>query len=337
MQLAKPLKRNPREVALALIEALRAQPAVRRWVEAMEIAGPGFINLRLKRRRARQAIVRRGARCRRALRPARADAQRPQQRAGRVRLGQPDRPAARRPRSPGRARRRHLPPARDAGLGGDARVLLQRRRRADRHPGGLDAGAHPRPASRATPAGPSRPTTASTSPTSPPTSWRGRRSRPTTASSPPRATPTTSTASASSPSPTCATSRTSTCRPSACASTTTSSSPSLYSSGRVERHGAAPRSTAGKTYERDGALWLRSHRVRRRQGPRHAQVATARYTYFVPDVAYHIDKWRARLHQGRSTSRAATTTARSRACAPACRPPASACRRATPTTCCTRW
>ena len=43
------------------------------------------------------------------------------------------------------------------------------------------------------------------------------------------------------------------------------------------------------------------------------------YTYFVPDVAYHVTKWRARLHAGRSTCRAPTTTARSRACAPACR------------------
>ena len=56
MQLARPLKRNPREVAGALIDALQAQPAVQRWVDALEIAGPGFINLRLKPA-ARQAIV----------------------------------------------------------------------------------------------------------------------------------------------------------------------------------------------------------------------------------------------------------------------------------------
>ena len=47
MQLARSLKRNPRELAAALIEALQAQPAVQRWVSALEIAGPGFINLRL--------------------------------------------------------------------------------------------------------------------------------------------------------------------------------------------------------------------------------------------------------------------------------------------------
>ncbi len=57
MQLAKPLKKNPREVAQALIAALERQPAVQRHVESFEIAGPGFINLRL-RASARQAVVR---------------------------------------------------------------------------------------------------------------------------------------------------------------------------------------------------------------------------------------------------------------------------------------
>jgi arginyl-tRNA synthetase len=56
MQLAKPLKKNPRELAQALIDALQRQPAVQRWVASMEIAGPGFINLRL-RPEAKQAVV----------------------------------------------------------------------------------------------------------------------------------------------------------------------------------------------------------------------------------------------------------------------------------------
>ncbi|CAH0356226.1 arginine--tRNA ligase [Aquabacterium sp. CECT 9606] len=56
MQLAKPLKKNPRELAQALIEALQRQPAVQQWVASMEIAGPGFINLRLKPE-AKQAVV----------------------------------------------------------------------------------------------------------------------------------------------------------------------------------------------------------------------------------------------------------------------------------------
>jgi arginyl-tRNA synthetase len=56
MQLARPLKKNPRELAQALVAALQAQPAVQQWVDALEIAGPGFINLRLKPA-ARQAVV----------------------------------------------------------------------------------------------------------------------------------------------------------------------------------------------------------------------------------------------------------------------------------------
>ena len=57
MQLAKPLKKNPREVAQALIESLQRRPAVQSWVAGMEIAGPGFINLRLTNA-AKQAVVR---------------------------------------------------------------------------------------------------------------------------------------------------------------------------------------------------------------------------------------------------------------------------------------
>jgi len=56
MQLAKPLKKNPRELAQALIDALSRRSAAQQWVDAMEIAGPGFINLRLKAA-AKQAVV----------------------------------------------------------------------------------------------------------------------------------------------------------------------------------------------------------------------------------------------------------------------------------------
>jgi arginyl-tRNA synthetase len=48
MQLAKPLKQNPRQTAEALRTLLLQAPAFERWVEAIEIAGPGFINIRLK-------------------------------------------------------------------------------------------------------------------------------------------------------------------------------------------------------------------------------------------------------------------------------------------------
>ncbi len=47
MQLAKPAKRNPRELAQQIVAHLQADPAVSELVEAIEIAGPGFINFRL--------------------------------------------------------------------------------------------------------------------------------------------------------------------------------------------------------------------------------------------------------------------------------------------------
>lgn len=56
MQIAKPLKKNPREVAQALVAALLDNPANRDLIESAEIAGPGFINLRLTAA-SRQAVV----------------------------------------------------------------------------------------------------------------------------------------------------------------------------------------------------------------------------------------------------------------------------------------
>ena len=56
MPLARPLKKNPRELAQRLVDLLNAQPAVQKWVSALEIAGPGFINLRLAPA-AKQAVV----------------------------------------------------------------------------------------------------------------------------------------------------------------------------------------------------------------------------------------------------------------------------------------
>ena len=57
MQLAKPLKLNPRQLGEQLRDALLAQPVYQQWVQAIELAGPGFINIRLKPE-AKQAIVR---------------------------------------------------------------------------------------------------------------------------------------------------------------------------------------------------------------------------------------------------------------------------------------
>ena len=64
---------------------------------------------------------------------------------------------------------------------------------------------------------------------------------------------------------------------------------SLYQKGKVEA--TVERLTAnGYTYEQDGALWLRTTEfgddkdrvMRKKEGG---------YTYFLPDVAYHLDKW----------------------------------------------
>ena len=64
---------------------------------------------------------------------------------------------------------------------------------------------------------------------------------------------------------------------------------SLYADGRVEK-AVDSLVASGHAYEADGALWLRStdfgddkDRVMRRSG--------GGYTYFVPDVAYHVTKW----------------------------------------------
>jgi arginyl-tRNA synthetase len=57
MQLAKPLKRNPRQLAEQLCDKLRELPVYRQWVSDIDIAGPGFINISLKPS-AKQQIVR---------------------------------------------------------------------------------------------------------------------------------------------------------------------------------------------------------------------------------------------------------------------------------------
>jgi len=57
MQLAKPLQRNPREVAQQLQQLLLASSAGQRWLLSVDIAGPGFLNLRLKPQ-AKQQVVR---------------------------------------------------------------------------------------------------------------------------------------------------------------------------------------------------------------------------------------------------------------------------------------
>jgi arginyl-tRNA synthetase len=47
LQVAKGLKRNSREEAAEIADALRVNPASHGLIEEVEIAGPGFINLRI--------------------------------------------------------------------------------------------------------------------------------------------------------------------------------------------------------------------------------------------------------------------------------------------------
>jgi len=65
MQLGKLLKRNPREVAQAVADNLRLNPNANGLIDAVEIAGPGFINLRVAARAkqdAANAVLRERAR-----------------------------------------------------------------------------------------------------------------------------------------------------------------------------------------------------------------------------------------------------------------------------------
>jgi arginyl-tRNA synthetase len=57
MQLAKPLKTNPRELATRLVAALLADPKAAGLVESADVAGPGFINLRVAAS-SKQSVVR---------------------------------------------------------------------------------------------------------------------------------------------------------------------------------------------------------------------------------------------------------------------------------------
>ena len=64
---------------------------------------------------------------------------------------------------------------------------------------------------------------------------------------------------------------------------------SLYTDGRVEAT-VQRLVAAGKTYEQDGALWLRTTDYGDDKD-RVMKKSDGTYTYFVPDVAYHIAKW----------------------------------------------
>jgi arginyl-tRNA synthetase len=73
---------------------------------------------------------------------------------------------------------------------------------------------------------------------------------------------------------------------------------SLYSDGRVEKT-VNRLVAAGHTFEEEGALWLRTtefgddkDRVMKKSAAKGGD-----YTYFVPDVAYHADKWERGFHR----------------------------------------
>jgi arginyl-tRNA synthetase len=65
---------------------------------------------------------------------------------------------------------------------------------------------------------------------------------------------------------------------------------SLYTDGKVDE--VVKRLVAsGKAYEKDGALWLRTTEYGDDKD-RVVRKSDGSYTYFVPDVAYHVTKWR---------------------------------------------
>lgn len=71
---------------------------------------------------------------------------------------------------------------------------------------------------------------------------------------------------------------------------------SLYTSGRVAEV-VKQLTEHGHTYEKDGALWLRTTELGTGDDKdRVMRKSDGSYTYFVPDVAYHITKWERGYH-----------------------------------------
>ena len=285
MQLAKGLKQNPRELGERLRTLLLAAPAFERWALAVEIAGPGFINIRLKpaaKQETVRAVLQEGARF---------GSQPPDEKRRMIVefvSANPDRAAACRPWPAGGAGRCHLQFVRHPGRAGVSGVLLQRCRRADPDAGRQHAGARqghqPRDAGWPEPA------------------YNGDYiadiaadflARKTVKSDDREFTASGDVEDIDS------------IRQFAVAYLRREQDldlkafsvhfdhyyleSSLYSSGRVDST-VQRLKDAGKTYEQDGALWLRStdygddkDRVMRK--------SDGSYTYFVPDVAYHLAKF----------------------------------------------
>ena len=70
---------------------------------------------------------------------------------------------------------------------------------------------------------------------------------------------------------------------------------SLYTSGRVASAVKAM-TDSGNTYESEGALWLRSTDFKDDKD-RVMRKSDGTFTYFVPDVAYHLSKWERGFHK----------------------------------------
>ena len=270
MQLAKPLKQNPRQVAENLRSALMETQRLSALGRGDRHRRPRLSSTSRLKAAAKQQVVAEVLAAGEGFGAAAAN--------GRQVMvefvsANPTGPAARRPRPAGRAGRRDLQPVRDPGLATSSAssITTMPACRSPRSPPRVQCA--PRASSPATAAGPRPPTTATTSPTSP-RDFLARQDRdaPTTASSPRRGD----------------VDDLDGIRQFAVAYLRHEQDldlqafgvrfdnyyleSSLYTERQGRRDGARGCVDAGKTYEQDGALWLRSHRLRRRQGPRHAQV-----------------------------------------------------------------
>ena len=141
MVLAKAAGTNPRALAEAIKPKLEALPPV----TSVEIAGPGFINLRLTPDAWRDELSHDPSR-RRRIRPLDRRPERAGQR--RICVGQPDRPTAHGPLPRRGGRRQPRAPARGRGFPGHQGILCQRCRSAGRYARPVTAHALPREARR---------------------------------------------------------------------------------------------------------------------------------------------------------------------------------------------
>ena len=272
-----------------------ASPAFARWVQAIEIAGPGFLNVRLKPH-ATQQVVREIFDAGNAFGHSAPTGEKKVlvefvsanptghcmwAMAGRPRLAMPSATCW----------------LRRVSVCGASSITTMQGCKSRRSPPACNCARVASP--RATPNGRAakrqRSTTANTSRRSPPISRRKKPSPPTTGLSPPAVISTIWTPCGSSPWLTCGTNRIWIFKRFGVRFDHYYLESSLYSSGRVA---AAVEKivAAGKTYEQDGALWLKSTDYGDDKD-RVMQKSDGSFTYFVPDVAYHLAKWERGYHR----------------------------------------